>query len=430
MKNSLKLTLVTLLTISSVVACSRGDIAVPDTEQQSEIPQYSEVEALSAGKEYNAFGVSKKRFSLFFKSKISDSTLIKKMEEKYKTKFKRVIPEIGVAVVEKSETDETNDLAGSMKAESTVDSYENVNLVVLEKVKGEKVDDPLLSKQYHLDTISADKAWDINMGKPNVVIAILDTGIDLNHPDLRDNIIKGKNIVNPESRPFDDNGHGTHVAGIAAAVAENNLGVAGVAPKCSIMPVKALKYGKGSDIDIAEGIVWAANNGANVINISIGLYTKSTALEKAVKYAIGKGVSIVSSAGNEAKSSKMHLPSMIKGVIEVSATTKDDKFAPFSNFAQQVSVSAPGDKIFSTMPTYQVELTAKAGKSYGTLSGTSMSSPVVTGLVALLKSQDPSLTPAKIKEKIEASSVSLSKKKYDDKFGYGRVDLLKALSLK
>ncbi|MFN8673285.1 MAG: S8 family peptidase [Candidatus Sericytochromatia bacterium] len=429
MKNLLKATLLSTLVVFSITSCNRGEI-ISNTEEQldTEIPAFSQSEIQSAGKEYNAMGVSKKRFSLFFKSKLNDSTFLQKLEEKYKTKFKKVIPEIGVAVVEKSETDENNQLAGSMKAESTVDSYEPINMVVLEKISADKANDPLINKQYHLDTLNADKAWDISMGDKNVKIAIVDTGIDLNHPDLKDRILKGKNIVNPELKPYDDNGHGTHVAGIAAATANNDIGVAGIAPKCSIIPVKALKYGKGSDIDIAEGIVWAANNGANVINISIGLYTKSTALEKAVKYALSKGVTVVSSAGNESKSSKMHMPSMIKGVIEVSATTKDDKFAPFSNFAQQVSVSAPGDKIFSTMPTYEVELTAKTGKNYGILSGTSMASPVVAGLAALIKSNNPSLSPSKIREKLETTAVNLAKKKYDDKFGYGRVDMFKALS--
>ena len=193
------------------------------------------------------------------------------------------------------------------------------------------------------------------------------------------------------------------------------------------MPVKVLRDGKGSDVDIAEGIVWATDHGADVINISIGLYTKSTAMERAVKYALNKNVVVVSSAGNDSKSSKIHLPSMIKGVIEVSATNKIDRLASFSNYAQQISVSAPGDKILSTMPTYNVELTGEAGKNYGVLSGTSMASPMVAALAALLKSTDKTLTPKQIKARIEATAVDLGKRGYDEYFGNGRIDVASAL---
>lgn len=412
--------------VLSAFSCNRfEELNGFDTPDANEIPVFSKVEAQSVGKEYNALGVSKKKFSLFFKSTLTDLA-IKKMEEKYQTKFKKIIPEIGVAVVEKNETDEQNDLAGKMKAESTVDTYEPVTLAVLEKTEGEKINDPESKKQYHLDIMNADKAWDITMGKASIKVAIVDSGVDFNHPDLKDRIVSYRNLVDPAKKPFDDNGHGTHVAGIVAATADNGLGVAGVAPECSLMIAKALKYGKGSDIDIADGIVWAAKNGADVINISVGLYTKSTAIEKAVKFALSKNAVVVSSAGNDAKNSKIHMPSMAKGVIEVSATTKYDKIASFSNFGQQISVSAPGDKIISTMPTYEVDLTAEAGKNYGALSGTSMASPMVAGLAALLKSQNKTLTPAQIKTQIEASTNR--KSKYDSYLGYGRIDLLNAVS--
>ncbi|GIW23517.1 MAG: hypothetical protein KatS3mg068_2524 [Candidatus Sericytochromatia bacterium] len=379
--------------------------------------------------EFNAMGKSEKRFSISFKNKLTPE-YINKLENKLNTKFTRIIPQIGIAVAEKISIEEPNSkIESSFKAESNVEDFEQVNLVKLEKIMAESVDidDSQAKNQYHLDIIDLNKAWKTTLGKSNIKIAIVDSGIDLNHPDLRKNLIKGKNIIEPNKQPMDDNGHGTHVAGIVGAVANNGLGVSGVAPNCSIMPVKVLTNGKGSDIDIAEGIVWATDNDADIINISIGIYTKSKPIEKAVKYALSKNVVIVSSAGNDSKSSKIHLPSMIKGVIEVSATDKKDKFATFSNFAQQISVSAPGDKILSTLPTYNTEITAKVGKKYGILSGTSMASPIVAGIAALIKSKDNSLSNTEIKRIIEYSSVDLGKKGYDPYFGYGRVSAYNAL---
>lgn len=382
--------------------------------------------SVSSGNEFNAFGQSTKRFVVSFKEGISDSQ-IAQLESESKAKFVKILPEIGIAIAERTDEQSSENLETNIKAQSNVSDYEPVNLVKLEKIQGSKANDPSLSKQYHLDMINMNKAWGITTGSNKVKIAIIDSGIDLNHPDLKSKITTGINIIDPNKKPLDDNGHGTHVAGIAAAATDNKIGVAGIAPDCLIMPVKVLDKGRGTDIDIAEGIIWASKKGADVINLSVGLYTKSTALERAVKYAIGKNTVVVSSAGNDAKSSKLHLPSMIKGVIEVSATTKKDKLASFSNYAQQISVSAPGDDIYSTMPTYNVDLTKEIGKGYGYMSGTSMASPIVAGLAALIKSEDKSLTPKEVKEIIEDSASDLGKKGYDEYFGNGRIDAYQAL---
>lgn len=382
--------------------------------------------ASMTGTEFNTFGQSTKRFVVSFKENISQAE-IAQLEVENKAKFVKVLPQIGIAIAERDDSVAPEALETEMKAQSNVSDYEPVNLVKLEKIQGSKANDPELKKQYHLDAINMNKAWGVTTGVNKVKIAIVDTGVDLNHPDLKAKLVTGMNIIEPGKKPMDDNGHGTHVSGIAGAATDNRVGVAGIAPDCGIMPVKVLKNGKGTDVDIAEGILWAADHGADVINISIGLYTKSTAMERAVKYAINKNVVVVSSAGNESKSSKIHLPSMIKGVIEVSATNQRDKLASFSNYAQQISVAAPGDKIYSTMPTYNVELTSEAGKTYGVLSGTSMASPIVAGLAALLKSEDRDLSPKEIKKIIEDSSVDLGKKGYDEYYGYGRIDAYAAL---
>lgn len=404
------------ITFTTIVAsCSTEELVNPELNQ-----------SVATGNEFNAFGQSTKRFVVSFKENMSEEA-IKKLESDSNAKFIKVLPEIGIAIAEKSENTNPQDLENTIKAQSSVSDYEPVNLVKLEKIQGSKANDPELRRQYHLDMINMHKAWGLTTGTNKVKIAIIDTGVDLNHPDLKSKLINGINITEPSKKPLDDSGHGTHVAGIASASTDNRIGIAGIAPDCQIMPIKVLKNGRGTDVDIAEGIIWAANKGADVANLSVGLYTKSTALERAVKYGLNKNMVIVSSAGNDSKSSKIHLPSMIKGVIEVSATNQRDRLASFSNYDQQISVAAPGDKIYSTMPTYNVELTSESGKNYGVMSGTSMASPIVAGLAALLKSQDKSLTPKEIKQHIEETAFDLGKKGYDEYYGYGRIDAYNAL---
>ncbi len=419
MKKYINICISGIFALSVLAACGRVDNSSLSFDSNIGLP------AVTNG-EFNAMGQSTRRFSLSFKANLTESQ-IKNLEQKYKTKFTKIIPQIGIAIAEKSETTDIEQISSQMKAESLLENSEPINMASLEKITGIKVNDPESRNQYHLDLLDVNEAWGITMGSPKIKLAIIDTGIDLNHPDLRDKIITGKNIVDPSQKPMDDNGHGTHVAGIAAASAGNGIGVAGIAADCSIMPVKVMKNGLGTDIDIAEGIVWAADHGADVMNISIGLYTRSTAMERAVKYALNKNVAVIASAGNDGKSSKIHVPSMIKGVIEVSATTRVDHLASFSNYAQQISVSAPGDNILSTMPTYNVKLTAEAGKNYGILSGTSMASPMVSGLAALLKSEDKNMTPKQIRARLESSAVDLGKKGYDEYFGNGRINAYAAL---
>jgi subtilisin family serine protease len=419
MKKYLNICISTLLSLSVMTACGRF-------ENNPLITDSNLTEVTNPNGEFNALGQSNKRFAFSFKANLNEAQ-IKNLEKKYNTKFTRIIPQIGIAIAEKTEDTDLEAASSKMKSESLLENAEPINQATLEKTVAVKVNDPDSKNQYHLDLLGVREAWSITMGNPKVTLAIIDTGIDLNHPDLRDKIVTGKNIVDPGLKPMDDNGHGTHVAGIAGAETGNGIGVAGIAPDCAIMPVKVMKNGLGTDIDIAEGIVWAADHGADVMNISIGLYARSTAMERAVKYALNKNVVIVSSAGNDGKSSQIHIPSMIKGVIEVSATTRVDHLASFSNYAQQISVSAPGDNILSTMPTYNVKLTAEAGKNYGILSGTSMSSPMVAGLAALIKSEDRNQTPKQVRARLESSAVDLGKRGYDEYFGNGRIDAFAAL---
>jgi thermitase len=234
-------------------------------------------------------------------------------------------------------------------------------------------DDPGFVNQWGMVKIQAPQAWDVTTGSSHVAIAILDTGVDLDHPDLAGKIVS--NINFSDSPTTDDvYGHGTHVAGIAAAITNNGVGVAGLGYSCTIMNVKVLgDTGAGAYSWIASGIVWAADNGAEVINLSLGGLSASSTLEDAINYAWGKGVVIVAAAGNNGDTTPFY-PAYYNSCIAVAATDGNDARASWSNYGDWVDVAAPGLNIYSTLKY----------DSYGYKSGTSMASPHVAGLATLV----------------------------------------------
>ena len=229
--------------------------------------------------------------------------------------------------------------------------------------------------------IDAPEAWDITRGSSGVKIAILDSGIDQDHEDLSSKIIDQKDFT--DSGTVDDlYGHGTHVGGIAAAVTGNTTGVAGVGHDSSLMNGKVLgDSGSGAYSWVANGITWATDNDAEVINMSLGGSRKSSALEDAVNYAWGKGVVLVAAAGNSGNPSPTY-PAKYGNCIAVAATDDDDQKASWSSYGNWVDVAAPGVEIFSTFPNHPYAIGKSLGYDYG--SGTSMSTPHVAGVAALV----------------------------------------------
>lgn len=292
------------------------------------------------------------------------------------------------------------------------------------------VNDPRSSEQYGPAIIGAAKAWDITMGSPNVVIAIIDSGIDLQHPDLRANLVQGYNVLSQgQTPPQDDNGHGTHAAGIAAAVADNGLGVAGTCPRCKLMPLKVLDAnGSGTGFDVALAVVWAVDNGAQVINMSLGGEESDPTLERAVKYALARGVSVVVAAGNESTDTPMY-PAALPGVISVGSVDSYRSRSSFSNFGNWISVVAPGSSILSTMPMGSVSMTTRDGyrTEYDVMDGTSMAAPMVAGVVGLMRSRYPQLNPEQIKARLEGTAIDLGNAGFDNEFGNGMVDAFRAV---
>jgi thermitase len=279
------------------------------------------------------------------------------------------------------------------------------------------VNDPLYSDQrVDFNSINAEKAWDIYKPQKRPIVAVIDSGIDMNHPDLKSLIVKPYNAISPGQPPYDDVGHGTHVAGIVGAMTNNNLGVASLSKGVAIMPVKVGDRYTLSSIDIANGIYYAVDHGASIINISIG-GGYSQYVEEACNYAYEKGVLVIAAAGNESTNDPLgSYPAAHNNVLAVAAyDSSTGEIAGFSNYGDWVSVAAPGVDILSTIPG-----------GYYDLDGTSMAAPMVTSLAAMLKSQDPTLSSNQIRWMIEYSSAPYANY---NRHPNGKIDAYAALKL-
>jgi len=248
--------------------------------------------------------------------------------------------------------------------------------------------------------IDGPTAWDTTQG--GVKVAILDTGIDQDHEDLSSKIILQRNFT--DSPTIDDfYGHGTHVGGIVAAITNNNTGVAGGCPNCQLMNGKVLNdSGSGAYSWIAGGIIWAADNNAKVINMSLGGSVKSATLENAVNYAWNKGVVVVAAAGNSGNPSKTY-PAAYTNAIAVAATNNKDQKASFSSYsARWVDVAAPGVDIFSTFPNHPYKINKSLGYDFG--SGTSMATPMTSAVAALIWSTPYGASASQVRTRLESTA--------------------------
>lgn len=310
--------------------------------------------------------------------------------------------------------------------------------------------DSLIAEQYALTKIRAFDAWSITEGDPNVVVGIVDTGVNWMHPDLYGNIWHNPNWQTdtqypgdsigwdfggtngtPDNNPEEDFGppdeHGTHVAGIVAAIANNEIGIAGVAPRCKIMAVKASEKdmtdpstGEPYIVYGFEGIIWAADHGAKIINCSWGGVGYSQYEQDVINYATQKGALVVAAAGND-HSQEFDTPAYYDNVLSVAATDESDYATGFTNYSYNVSVSAPGLNIISTWGT----------DTYTYLSGTSMASPCAAGVAALVASLHSDYTSQQILEQVRVSSDNIDALNplYAQMLGYGRVDAYGALTV-
>lgn len=324
---------------------------------------------------------------------------IKEIEEKYNVTFSNDTPKNGIYVI--NTTDESNTTTLSDDLDATLETDIPV------KMSADTVD-------WGVTRIGAEKIWVDSTGS-SVRIAVIDTGVELTHSDLSANLITGYDFVNNDTNPSDDNGHGTHVSGIIAST-QNSVGNIGAAYQAKIMPVKVLNnQGYGYLSDVAKGIYYAADNGARIINMSLGSPSDSLTLKNAVNYAASKGVIMVAAAGNEGGSSCQY-PAAYTSVICVGATDTSNKLASFSNMGAELS--APGVSNYSTY----------IGNTYRYMSGTSMATPHVAGATAVVASFCNACTATEIRTVLKNTAVDLGTTGYDSVFGYGLVDLVAAIN--
>jgi thermitase len=277
--------------------------------------------------------------------------------------------------------------------------------------------DPYYGKQWHMETIWAPEGWGITTGSAEIPIAIIDSGVDPDQSDLMAKLIPGYNFVGGNTDTTDLHGHGTAVAGSAAAATDNSKGIAGVAWLNPIMPLVVLNSsGYATYYDVAKAINYAADNGVRVINISLGGPDYSSTLQNAVNYAWDKGAIIFASAGNSS-SDTPNYPAACNNVVAVSATDSNDKLASFSSYGNWVDISAPGSYIYTT----------KDGGGYGYWNGTSFASPITAGLAALILSLEPTLTNQQVYDLLTRHADDLGTAGFDPYFGYGRINVYKSL---
>jgi hypothetical protein len=281
----------------------------------------------------------------------------------------------------------------------------------------ETPDDSRYPRQWYLEAIGAPAAWDISTGDEEVIVAVLDTGVETGHPDLLANRLDGWNTHNNNTDADDNHGHGTRVAGIIAAAGNNGNGIASLAWESKILPVRiADDNGLSTSFNITAGMRWAVANGARVINISFAPLYWDTLVAREARLTRLAGALVVIASGNNGKASRA---SGSDEILFVGATDDDDRVADFSNAGPYLDLVAPGVEIYTTI---------RNGR-YGPVSGTSFAAPIVSGVAALIFSVNPSLRPVTVEEILLEAAVDLGTRGRDDTYGHGRVDAAAALRL-
>lgn len=282
------------------------------------------------------------------------------------------------------------------------------------------INDPGYKYEWYIPYTQADKAWSLINQKKEIKVAVLDTGVDYTHPDLENRIDleDGYNFVDNNYDTMDDNGHGTHISGIISAQANNGIGLVGITGNLDlkILPVKVLdESGYGDTINIVKGIIYAVNNGADIINLSLGVQAKSELIAKAIDYAKSKGVFVVAAAGNDNENSDNFSPAG-DGAFTVAAMNYNYRKAYFSDYGNSIKVAAPGVQILSTVPG-----------GYEAWDGTSMAAPIVSGIAAMIKAENPQLSPSQMEDILDSTATDIMYQGRDQESGYGLVNAYNAI---
>lgn len=314
-----------------------------------------------------------------------------------------------------------------------MDEVEWVEPVLHMKAHGAP-NDPYWSYQWHMQMLKVPQAWNVTKGE-GVVVAVVDTGVSEGQDGFF-KLLQGKDFVDGDRNAADENGHGTHVAGTIAQATDNGIGVAGVAPKAQILPVRVLDANGGGDgNDVAEGIVWAVDHGANIINMSLGSSANSEAIADAVAYAYEKGVTVVCATGNDGFSDFISYPAALPTPIAVGAVDANQTVTFYSNQGREIDVVAPGgdtgaDVNGDGLQDGVVQETRMDGEwSYFFLQGTSMATPHVAGVAALVYANGVT-DPDALYKVITKSATDLGPRGWDTTYGYGLVNPVAALEMR
>ncbi len=333
---------------------------------------------------------------------------------------------------------------------SALGKSSTVGVDIAHTVRMAATNDPYRSRQWAMSRFGAEKVWKKATGR-GVVVAVVDTGVQANHADLKGHVLAGRDFVAPGTSASDENGHGTHVAGIISAVANNKRGIAGLAPSSRILPVRVLdNRGEGSSDDVAKGIIWAVKAGAKVINLSLGSSQSDTAGQQAIAYAVSKNVVVVAAAGNDGCGGGGLLglgggggllglggpphsyPAEYPNVLAVGAINSDGSVASYSNCGEYVDVVAPGSSIVSTMignPSSQ--LGCQAGSGYCYLSGTSMATPYTAAAAALkIEQLGKGWKQSTVRSRLQSTATDIQEQGRDDRSGYGIINPARLLSIR
>jgi len=334
----------------------------------------------------------------------------------YAASVVRTIPHVNIYQLK---LPEGSDLPAVQQAYRQSPLVEKIEPNILLRLPEVTPNDAEFGDQWGLQKMMVPEAWNVTTGSPSVMVAVLDTGVDADHADLIHRIVNGYDILRGrEGIPEDDHGHGTQMAGIIAGEGQNGTGISGVSWNGRVMPVKVLDAnGVGSAADVAEGLIYATEHGAGVINMSFGGYSYSDLLNDAVQYAHQKGVVLVAGVGNDNTETPAY-PAAYPNVLAVTATGPADEKWPAANYGNHVALAAPGVGILTTA--------SNGGYLYG--SGTSHAAAMVSGVVALLKAKDARYSNAQIEKLLQTSADDLGVNGRDATFGAGRANALRALT--
>lgn len=379
-----------------------SNVAAEEIKIESKISKFNTKELFDAKKDFKATELVIKFKEGIGEKKRMDILLNAHLKEESFTK--------GFTLVKTTSDENLKTLADSLLKNNAIEFVEpNYKIKASYTPK-----DSNYKKQWYLKKINSEKAWNTAKGSSAITVAVIDGGIQTGHSEFKGRIVSPYNAVTKGTSLSSDS-HGTHVAGIIAA-ANDNKGTVGIAPNVKIMPIDIFNGKYADTYDEASGVMYAADKGANIINMSFGSEYYTYIEAYAIQYAASKGAVLVAAAGNDAKSATNY-PAGYDSVISVAATDSHDGSSEYSNYGYYIDISAPGDDIYSTLPN----------NKYGYMSGTSMATPVVSGTAALVLSKNPLLSATDVKNILIKSTKDLGTNGWDYLFGYGRIDAEKAL---